>query len=182
MSIHCPGALSQSEVLRLAPGALCGPVAARPARLQAGVRVASTVRDGAVYSQQTRKPQQLGRLCSSAKAILRTEPNSRCCKKSCSASVNLAKRALVCSVTANFDKRSADRFYGSDIKVLRLTTFPQKYYTNENKTGYPIALFESLMKQKLKKVQGKTNVLGSEIQTEWYDYTHKMMYWLCLIC
>ena len=79
----------------------------------------------------------------------------------------------MCSVTANFDKRSADRFYGSDIKVLRLITFPQKYYTNENKTGYPIALFESLMKQKLKKVQGKTNVLGSEIQTEWYDYTHK---------
>ena len=29
------------------------------------------------------------------------------------------------------------------------------------------------MKQKLKKVQGKTNVVGSEIQTEWYDYTHK---------
>ena len=67
----------------------------------------------------------------------------------------------------------ANLFYGSDIKVLRLITFPQKYYTNENKTGYPIALFESLMKQKLKKVQGKTNVVGSEIQTEWYDYTHK---------
>ena len=67
----------------------------------------------------------------------------------------------------------ANLFYGSDIYVLRLISFPKKHYTGEDKTNYPNALFESMMKQKLKKVQGKTNVLGSEIQTEWYDYSHK---------
>ena len=67
----------------------------------------------------------------------------------------------------------ANLFYGSDIYVLRLIAFPKKHYTGEDKTNYPNALFESMMKQKLKKVQGKTNVLGSEIQTEWYDYEHK---------
>ena len=67
----------------------------------------------------------------------------------------------------------ANLFYGSDIYVLRLIAFPKKHYTGEDKTNYPNALFETMMKQKLKKVQGKTNVLGSEIQTEWYDYEHK---------
>ena len=67
----------------------------------------------------------------------------------------------------------ANLFYGSDIYVLRLISFPKKHYTGEDKTNYPNALFETMMKQKLKKVQGKTNVLGSEIQTEWYDYEHK---------
>ena len=67
----------------------------------------------------------------------------------------------------------ANLFYGSDIYVLRLISFPKKHYTGEDKTNYPNALFETMMKQKLKKVQGKTNVLGSEIQTEWYNYEHK---------
>tara|TARA_R100000951_G_scaffold42270_1_gene35574 strand:+ start:455 stop:1090 length:636 start_codon:yes stop_codon:yes gene_type:complete len=67
----------------------------------------------------------------------------------------------------------ANLFYGSAIYVLRLIAFPKKHYTGEDKTKYPNALFETMMKQKLKKVQGKTNVLGSEIQTEWYDYSHK---------
>ena len=67
----------------------------------------------------------------------------------------------------------ANLFYGSDIYVLRLIAFPKKHYTGEDKTNYPNALFETMMKQKLKKVQGKTNVLGSEIQTEWYNYEHK---------
>ena len=67
----------------------------------------------------------------------------------------------------------ANLFYGSDIYVLRLIVFPKKHYTGEDKTNYPNALFETMMKQKLKKVQGKTNVLGSEIQTEWYNYEHK---------
>lgn len=67
----------------------------------------------------------------------------------------------------------ANLFYGSDIYVLRLIAFPKKHYTDEDKTNYPNALFETMMKQKLKKVQGKTNVLGSEIQTEWYNYEHK---------
>ena len=67
----------------------------------------------------------------------------------------------------------ANLFYGSAIYVLRLIAFPKKHYTGDDKTKYPNALFETMMKQKLKKVQGKTNVLGSEIQTEWYDYSHK---------
>ena len=67
----------------------------------------------------------------------------------------------------------ANMFYGSDIYVLRLISFPKKHYTGNEKTNYPNALFEQKMKAKLKKVQGKTSKKGYEIQTEWYDYKHK---------
>lgn len=65
----------------------------------------------------------------------------------------------------------ANLFYGSSVYVLKLVAFPNKNIGSNAKK--PAEIFESMMKQKLKKVQGKTNVLGSEIQTEWYDYNLK---------
>ena len=65
----------------------------------------------------------------------------------------------------------ANLFYGSAVYVLKLVVFPNKNIGDNAKK--PAEIFESLMKSKLKKVQGKTNVLGSEIQTEWYDYKYK---------
>lgn len=65
----------------------------------------------------------------------------------------------------------ANLFYGSSVYVLKLVVFPNKNIGSNAKK--PAEIFESMMKQKLKKVQGKTNVLGSEIQTEWYDYNLK---------
>lgn len=65
----------------------------------------------------------------------------------------------------------ANLFYGSVVYVLKLVVFPNKNIGDNAKK--PAEIFESMMKSKLKKVQGKTNVLGSEIQTEWYDYKYK---------
>ena len=65
----------------------------------------------------------------------------------------------------------ANLFYGSAVYVLKLVVFPNKNIGDNAKK--PAEIFESLMKTKLKKVQAKTNVLGSEIQTEWYDYKYK---------
>ena len=63
----------------------------------------------------------------------------------------------------------ANLFYGSLVYVLKLVVFPNKNIGGNAKK--PAEIFESMMKSKLKKVQG--NVLGSEIQTEWYDYEYK---------
>jgi len=65
----------------------------------------------------------------------------------------------------------ANLFYGSVVYVLKLVVFPNKNIGDNAKK--PAEIFESMMKSKLKKVQGKTNVLGREIQTEWYDYKYK---------
>jgi len=62
-------------------------------------------------------------------------------------------------------------YHGSSVYVSKLVVFPNKNIGDSAKK--PAEIFESLMKSKLKKVQGKTNVLGSEIQTEWYDYKYK---------
>lgn len=65
----------------------------------------------------------------------------------------------------------ANLFYGTPIYVLRLISFPKANYGD--KATHPNAIFETLMKQKLKSIQGKTNVLGSTIPTEWYDFAYK---------
>jgi hypothetical protein len=65
----------------------------------------------------------------------------------------------------------ANLFYGTPIYVLRLISFPKANYGD--RATHPNAIFESLMKQNLKPLQGKTNVLGSTIPTEWFDFGYK---------